>query len=38
MNQFRVNLCMKAFKILDKDGSGHLDVEDIKGNINIENI
>ena len=31
MNKFRVNLCMKAFNILDKDGSGHLDIEDIKG-------
>lgn len=30
MNQFRVNLCKKAFNIMDKDKSGILDLDDIK--------
>ena len=30
MNQFRVNLCKKAFAIMDKDKSGILNLDDIK--------
>ena len=31
MNQFRRNFCERAFKIMDKDKSGVLNLEDIKG-------
>lgn len=31
MNQFRRNFCERAFKIMDKDKSGILNMEDIKG-------
>jgi len=31
MNQFRSNLAKKAFAIMDKDKSGILDIQDIKG-------
>ena len=31
MNNFRRNLCEKAFKIMDRDRSGVLDIDDIKG-------
>ena len=31
MNTFRRALCEKAFKIMDKDRSGVLNLEDIKG-------
>jgi hypothetical protein len=31
MNQFRKDLCMRAFKVMDKDRSGVLDISDIKG-------
>jgi Ca2+-binding EF-hand superfamily protein len=31
MNEFRVNIVRKAFKKMDKDGSGVLDVDDLKG-------
>jgi hypothetical protein len=31
MNQFRKALTMKAFNILDKDKSGALSLDDIKG-------
>jgi Ca2+-binding EF-hand superfamily protein len=31
MNKFRQALCKKAFTILDRDGSGEVDVSDIKG-------
>jgi len=31
MNQFRRTLCDKAFRIMDKDKSGVLNIEDIKG-------
>lgn len=31
MNQFRQDISMKAFKIMDKDGSGVIDIRDIKG-------
>lgn len=34
MNQFRVNLCKKAFAIMDKDKSGILDLDDIKQTYN----
>jgi len=34
MNQFRTNLAMKAFQILDKDGSGILDLDDIRQTYN----
>ncbi len=30
MNKFRVNLCERAFKIMDKDKSGMLNIDDIK--------
>ena len=31
MNQTRVNIVEKAFKKLDKDGSGSIDIRDVKG-------
>ncbi len=31
MNNFRRSLCEKAFKIMDKDRSGVLNIDDIKG-------
>ena len=31
MNQFRKDICMKAFKVMDKDRSGVIDISDIKG-------
>ena len=31
MNDFRKNLVKKAFKKLDKDGSGKVDISDIRG-------
>jgi Ca2+-binding EF-hand superfamily protein len=31
MNQFRTKLVDKAFSKLDKDGSGSVDINDIKG-------
>ena len=31
MNKFRRNLSEKAFKIMDKDKSGVLNIDDIKG-------
>ena len=31
MNQFRSGFVQKAFKILDKDNSGTVDIHDIKG-------
>merc|ERR1712060_117490 len=34
MNEFRVGLAMKAFKIMDKDGSGILDLDDIRQSYN----
>jgi hypothetical protein len=33
MNEFRVNIVRKAFKKMDKDGSGVLDVDDLKGSV-----
>ena len=34
MNQFRINLCKKAFTIMDKDKSGVLNLDDIKQTYN----
>merc|ERR1711957_150999 len=34
MNQFRIRLCKQAFAIVDKDGSGILTVDDIRGTYN----
>lgn len=34
MNKFRVNIVMAAFRKIDKDGSGILDLNDIKGTYN----
>ena len=34
MNQARRAIAMKAFKIMDKDGSGLLDINDIRGTYN----
>ena len=31
MNDFRMNLAKKAFKIMDKDGSGQIDINDLRG-------
>ena len=31
MNDFRKAITMKAFKVMDKDGSGILDISDIRG-------
>jgi len=34
MNPTRRAIAMKAFKIMDKDGSGLLDINDIRGTYN----
>ena len=34
MNQFRISIAKKAYKIMDKDGSGMLDINDIRQNFN----
>lgn len=34
MNDFRRAIAMKAFKVMDKDGSGVLDISDIRGTYN----
>ena len=34
MNEFRMGLAKKAFKVMDKDGSGVLDIEDIRQRYN----
>lgn len=34
MNSTREAIAMKAFKIMDKDGSGQLDINDIRGTYN----
>lgn len=31
LNEFRRNLVIKAFKVMDKDGSGIIDINDIRG-------
>lgn len=31
MNNFRINLCSRAFERIDKDGSGVLEISDLKG-------
>ena len=37
MNRFRRNIAEKAFKIMDKDRSGVLNIDDIKGVYNAKN-
>jgi hypothetical protein len=37
MNEFRVGIAKKAFKVMDKDGSGKLDINDIRQNFNAKN-
>jgi hypothetical protein len=34
MNDFRRAIAIKAFKVMDKDGSGVLDISDIRGTYN----
>lgn len=34
MNQHRKVIALKAFRIMDKDGSGQLDINDIRGTYN----
>ena len=34
MNDFRKKFVKKAFEIMDKDGSGSLDINDIRGTYN----
>lgn len=34
MNDFRMNLAKKAFKIMDTDGSGKIDINDLRGRYN----
>lgn len=34
MNPTRKKIAMKAFQIMDKDGSGTLDINDIRGTYN----
>lgn len=34
MNNFRRGLCYQAFKLMDKDGSGELTIDDIRGTYN----
>jgi hypothetical protein len=34
MNSGRVALCKKAYTIMDTDGSGHLDINDIRKTYN----
>lgn len=34
MNDFRMNLAKRAFKIMDKDGSGIIDIDDLRGRYN----
>ena len=34
MNNARIAIAMKAFKIMDKDGSGILDIDDIRQTYN----
>ena len=34
MNDFRTAIALKAFKVMDKDGSGVLDISDIRGTYN----
>lgn len=37
MNKFRRNLTMKAFQKFDRDGSGVIDINDLKGVYNAKN-
>lgn len=34
MNDFRMNLAKRAFKIMDRDNSGNIDLDDIRGRYN----
>ena len=34
MNDFRMNIAKKAFKIMDSDGSGQIEINDIRGKYN----
>jgi len=34
MNQMRAAICKKAYKIMDSDGSGQLDINDIRQTYN----
>jgi len=34
MNDFRKSICLKAFKIMDIDGSGFLEIDDIRQKYN----
>jgi len=34
MNDFRMNLAKRAFKIMDRDGSGQVDINDLRGRYN----
>jgi Ca2+-binding EF-hand superfamily protein len=34
MNNFRKGLCLQAFKIMDKNGSGEITIDDIRGTYN----
>lgn len=34
MNEFRVGFCKRAFKVMDKDGSGIIDIDDIRQRYN----
>lgn len=36
MNQFRTNLCIKAFKLLDRTGDGQVTIDDIRGTYNAQ--
>ena len=37
MNNFRKMIAQKAYKVMDKDGSGQLDINDIRQNYNAKN-
>ena len=34
MNQFRTQICVKAFKVLDRSGDGQVTLDDIRGTYN----
>ena len=34
MNEFRRRLCLQAYKLMDKDGSGELTIDDLRGTYN----
>lgn len=37
MNQFRENIARKCFKILDRNSSGTIDINDVRQNYNAKN-